>query len=292
MSSRIRSSVCLLCLFLLIAILPLSSSIQASAALSAPYDVVATVGNGQIHLTWNAPINDGGSHIVNYFIYRSTTSGGEAVMSPPIPFSYTTSYTDTNVMSGTTYYYQVAAINGVGQEGPISNEVSATASSSSSSSGSIPSAPTDVTASVSSGEIVISWNGPAYTGGSYCSYEVFRGTYPGGMSVLYDSLQGTYGNSFTDTTAQAGQQYYYYVVATNSNGQSVPSETVSATSPVVLPPNYYTSQSNNNSSLMIVALTVVVAIIAVVSLIFMIKRKKKRTPPAPSQYHPPVQPPE
>ena len=37
----------------------------------------------------------------------------------------TTSYTDTTVSNGTTYYYQVAAVNAVGT-GPGSNERSAT----------------------------------------------------------------------------------------------------------------------------------------------------------------------
>lgn len=156
--------------------------------------------------------------------------------------------------------------------------------------GVVPSAPTSVTASSVNGQVVISWQSPTY--GSVFNYEIYRGTASGMMQVMYDTqehlIQGT---SYTDASAQPGQQYYYYVVAMNSNGQmSTPSDTVTVTAPVIFPPNYYTSQSNNNS-LIIVAFVVIVAIIATVGFIIMRRRKRIRTPPLPPHYQPPMQPP-
>ena len=73
-------------------------------------------------LTWTAPASDGGSPITGYEIWRGTTSGGASLLTT---VGVTTSYTDSTVSNGTTYYYQVAAVNAVGT-GPGSNERSAT----------------------------------------------------------------------------------------------------------------------------------------------------------------------
>ena len=73
-------------------------------------------------LTWSAPASDGGSPISGYQIWRGTSSGGESLLTT---VGVTTSYTDSTVSNGTTYYYQVAAVNAVGP-GPGSNERSAT----------------------------------------------------------------------------------------------------------------------------------------------------------------------
>src|SRR5438309_724727 len=89
---------------------------------SAPINLAATAGNAQVILTWQPPASDGGSAITNYRVYRGATSGGEALLST---LGVVTSYTDTAVTNGLTYYYQVTATNGAG-ESPKSNEVSAT----------------------------------------------------------------------------------------------------------------------------------------------------------------------
>lgn len=72
------------------------------------------------HLTWKAPDN-GGSDIVKYEIWRSTTAGAEQKLgetTTPI-----TKYDDTTASpSEPVYYYYVKAVNGVGVAGP-SNEI-------------------------------------------------------------------------------------------------------------------------------------------------------------------------
>ena len=60
-------------------------------------------------LAWTTPA-DGGSAITGYEVWRSTTVGGEAFHVAPVGLG--TTYTDTtNVTNGTTYYYQVKAVN-------------------------------------------------------------------------------------------------------------------------------------------------------------------------------------
>ncbi len=67
-------------------------------------------GTGGIQLSWSAP----SGNITGYNVYRGTTAGGEsATPLNPTPLSATTtSYIDTTVVPGNTYYYIVRAING------------------------------------------------------------------------------------------------------------------------------------------------------------------------------------
>jgi len=83
---------------------------------AAPLGLTATATFGQVSLTWSASIG-----ATNYNIKRSTSSGSEVT----IASTAGTSYTDTSVLDGTTYFYVVSALNS-GGEGPNSLEVSAT----------------------------------------------------------------------------------------------------------------------------------------------------------------------
>ena len=72
-----------------------------------------------VSLTWMASP----STTVGYNVYRGTTSGGPYA---PIGSAATTSFTDTTVTSGTTYYYVVTAVGPNSLESVFSNEVYAT----------------------------------------------------------------------------------------------------------------------------------------------------------------------
>ncbi|HSK76711.1 MAG TPA: choice-of-anchor B family protein [Thermoanaerobaculia bacterium] len=91
--------------------------------------LAATAGNGQAGLTWAAA-----SGATGYGVHRSTASGGPytTVKSNIVG----TSYTDTGLTHGTTYFYVVTATNAEG-EGVSSNQASATPS--------VPVTPTTVT---------------------------------------------------------------------------------------------------------------------------------------------------
>ena len=90
----------------------------ASGQLPAPESVTATSGSEQITLSWNAV-----SDATDYTVQRSAASGGPYTT---IASGVTaTSYLDTGLVNGTTYYYVVSATNSSG-ESPNSVEVSAT----------------------------------------------------------------------------------------------------------------------------------------------------------------------
>jgi len=88
----------------------------------APHLTAATAGNANVQLSWDPPTSNGGSPLTGYRIYRGTAPGDETMLAD---VGLLTSWTDTTAVNGTTYFYEISALNRVG-EGPISNELSAT----------------------------------------------------------------------------------------------------------------------------------------------------------------------
>jgi len=83
---------------------------------STPTGLTATAGDSQVTLSWNSV--SGASY---YDIYRKSDS------TYPFYASTTdTSYTDTGLTNGTTYYYKVSALNSDGDESAATEAVSAT----------------------------------------------------------------------------------------------------------------------------------------------------------------------
>ena len=79
---------------------------------SVPTGLIATPGNAQVVLAWTAPADNGGSAITNYNVYRSTTETGTySLIASPTD----TTYTDTGLTNGQTYWYKVGAVNVVGE---------------------------------------------------------------------------------------------------------------------------------------------------------------------------------
>jgi hypothetical protein len=98
-------------------------AIDVVAILAPPTDLTATVeGTSEVDLLW---VGAGGS-VTGYDVYRGTTAGGESTT--PInssPLSATaTSYADTTVQQGNTYFYVVKALDG-DDVSPASNEATA-----------------------------------------------------------------------------------------------------------------------------------------------------------------------
>jgi hypothetical protein len=93
-----------------------------AAVPSSPQSLGATSGDSQVVLNWSAPASDGGSAVLRYNIYRSLSTGAEALYVSPAGTS--TTYVDGTTVNGTNYFYQVTAVNAIG-ESVRSGEVSA-----------------------------------------------------------------------------------------------------------------------------------------------------------------------
>src|SRR5438552_2355486 len=203
---------------------PRSSEASATPAApatapGAPRNLQATPGDGQVTLNWQAPSNDGGSPILLYTIYRSTTSGEEAFL---IAVPLVTTYTDATVTNNVTYYYQVSATNAIG-EGPRSSEVSATPNPPAT----VPGAPQGLSATPGDATVSLTWSPPSSNGGSPIThYKIYRGTTSGG-----ETPRATIGNvlTYSDTAVTNGVMYFYQVSAVNSVGEGALSGEVSVT---------------------------------------------------------------
>ncbi|HYS55922.1 MAG TPA: Ig-like domain-containing protein [Thermoanaerobaculia bacterium] len=105
------------------------SNVADTTAPTAPANLVASTptsnGNGsrrKINLSWTASTDNVG--VSGYQIWRATSSSGPFSQ---IATSATTSYTNTGLTSGTTYWYYVQAYDAAGNVSAASNTASATA---------------------------------------------------------------------------------------------------------------------------------------------------------------------
>jgi fibronectin type 3 domain-containing protein len=98
------------------------SSPSNEVVVVSPALTLEAVISTSVALNWTMPASTSG--ITGYNVYRSTTSGAEAT--PALASPTTSSYSDTTVVPGTTYYYRVTALGPNGEESFGSNEVYAT----------------------------------------------------------------------------------------------------------------------------------------------------------------------
>jgi parallel beta-helix repeat protein len=179
-----------------------------------PTSLLANAGDSFVELTWSAPSSDGGSSIIEYVIYRSTTSGSGFTF---IETSNDLNYNDTTVSNGIKYYYIVAAKNAIG-EGPSSIEANDTPLG-------VPSTPENTAAISGESYVYISWDAPSSDGGSSITkYLIYRGTTSGDLTYL-DEVSGVI--YFNDTTGSDGTEYFYKITAVNVIGESAQSTEVS-----------------------------------------------------------------
>jgi len=176
---------------------------------AAPGGLSASASNARVSLTWSAS-----SGATSYRVKRSTSSGGPYTQ---IAAPGSTSYTDSAVANGTTYYYVVSAVNSAGESGN-SGQAVATPSAPVT----VPAAPTGLSATGGNAQVNLGW--PASSGAT--SYRVKRATSSGGP---YTQIGAPTSTSHTDTAVSNGTAYYYVVTAVNSAGESGNSPQATAT---------------------------------------------------------------
>lgn len=189
---------------------------------SAPQDLLASPGDGEVTLTWAPPTFTDGFQVDDYLVYRGDSPGSGTFL---VELGDVLTYTDTGLTNGQTYYYQVSAET-VGGEGERSVEVNETPAT-------VPGAPVISGVEASDSQITLNWTAPVDDGGApILTYTVYRGLSSGQQTFL-----ASIGNvsGYTDMGLTNGVAYYYKVAAVNRAGQGPNSTELNGT-PENLPP--------------------------------------------------------
>jgi hypothetical protein len=187
---------------------------------SEPLDLKGELSAGKIRLSWSPPYSDGFTPILKYDIYRGTSPSEERYVAST--YDPSTEYADAGITIGYVFYYQVSAVNRVG-EGALSDEVNISTVLP-------PRAPGSPTMTEACGGIElidISWEPPTDDGWSpITAYRVYRGIASGNVS-LYQTV-GPNDGWFRDNWVIPGMTYYYSVSAVNLAGEGERSNELSA----------------------------------------------------------------
>ncbi|TXK80639.1 S-layer homology domain-containing protein [Paenibacillus sp. N3.4] len=176
----------------------------------APSGVYQLVGDQRVSLHWNA-----GNDVSEYVIKRAQQPNGAYTTLANLPLNVS-SYEDTGLTNGSTYYYVISAVN---SKGSIDSEIMTVT----------PSVPTDapsgVTAVPANAQVKLAWN--PVSGAE--SYMIFRSTSQRGpFQRVAQSVRGT---DYIDTGITNGTNYYYVIRALNTAGASSAASQVVAVTP-------------------------------------------------------------
>ncbi|MCS7183919.1 MAG: fibronectin type III domain-containing protein [Patescibacteria group bacterium] len=164
-----------------------------------PQKLETTVLSNGIRLTWQAPISNEGSSINFYRIYRSTSSLNNFVF---LASTTATSYNDYSAIENIDYYYQVRAVNSIGESKRSNIERNCYGNNCF-----IESVrcdpPQNLTIQNFNNKIKLTWN---YSGGEDF-FNIYEST--GDEYVLIATVDGT--NEYIRTGLVNGKKYYYYV---------------------------------------------------------------------------------
>ncbi len=169
---------------------------RSSAAQSAPTaPTLSAVPGNSIDLSWTASTSSVG--IAKYLVLRDGTQIGESI---------STTYVDETDVPGTTYTYQVVAVDTAGNRSAPSNAVTVTAPPHDTTP---PSAPSSLTAkALSSTQVALYWSG-AKDNVAVVGYDVYRN------GVLVTSTTKPY---FEDSGLTPGAKYTYSIKSRDAAG--------------------------------------------------------------------------
>ncbi|NDF30882.1 MAG: hypothetical protein EB147_01465, partial [Acidimicrobiia bacterium] len=179
-----------------------SAATPATVPLS-PLGVAVVGGDKRATITWSAPANNGGSAVTGYKVYRNgvllTTVAANV-------FTYTDTNAATGLTNGTSYYWEVRAVNLVGDS--TSSPVYATPFTQIG-------APTNLLAVRGNRQASLSWTAPTNNSGfTITGYQIERSV--NGTSWSIDSY--TSATTTTITNLTNGVLYYFRVTAYVNGG--------------------------------------------------------------------------
>ena len=206
---------------------------------AAPVNLSATVGNGQVTLSWDDPGND------TITKYQYSTNGGTNFTDIGSSDNETTAYTVTGLTNGTQYTLAVRAVND-GGDGTAST-VTATPET-------VPDAPTSLTATGADTSVTLAWTASVSDGGSAITMHQYRqkaGTdnYGNWTDIPESAPAGNNAIGHTVTGLDRGKTYTFLVRAVNSVGNSIASGEASAPTAPAAPANLSAAPGDGQAAL-------------------------------------------
>ncbi|MEN8163102.1 MAG: hypothetical protein ABFS37_03155, partial [Acidobacteriota bacterium] len=181
-----------------------------------PTGVVATAwADNEIRITWSSAAGAD-----EYYIKRSMISGGPytqvGTVSDP-----TTSYIDTTVSGGVTYYYVVTTYDAVDDcESGLSNEDSASTTGSCTLPPNFDGLQSVTTPQDATCTLDLAWTAATAPCGGAITYNIYRDT-TSGFTPGAPLVTGVTGISYSDTDGLVSGTPYYYIVRAVDSGNSV-----------------------------------------------------------------------
>jgi hypothetical protein len=179
---------------------------------SAPTNLAATVTGVSVGLTWTASTDNVG--VTGYSVYRGDTAGFTVDAGSKIADVTDTSYTDPNRPAG-NWFYKVKAKDAAGNASDPTDAVEATVTPQDTTP---PSAPTNLTASVTGDSVALSWTASTDDVG-VTGYSVYRGTTAGFTVDAGSKIADVTDASYTDSFRPVGT-WFYKVKARDAAGNA------------------------------------------------------------------------
>jgi len=179
---------------------PRSPCVSVTTIPDAPDNVSGVVtSQGSVTLSWSPVFGAAG-----YYIYRGTKADGSD--SSKVKTTSDTSYTNTGLLSGTTYYYWVSAYNSGGESSPTPYATIIP-----------PDPPSGISATATSpSTIILKWSSVFGATG----YNVYRDTTLDGRNrIKVGTTSSKSDTSYTDKGLLSGTRYYYWVSSNNDGGE-------------------------------------------------------------------------
>jgi titin len=203
-----------------------SSSVTPFTTPGTPTSVTPTRGNGQVSLSWTAPVSNGGSAIIQYRVqFAAEGSDDYSTWSSAVStLSTSTSYVVTGLTNGTSYKFRVVATNAAGN-GSYSSASSAVMPFT------VSGAPTSIVTTNGVSQVVLSWTAPTSTGGdSITDYVIQHSSNSGSTWTTFSDSVST-STSATVTGLTNGTSYVFRVAAVNAAGTGTYSSASASATP-------------------------------------------------------------
>lgn len=181
---------------------------------SAPGKPTGVAGNNQVTLSWNAPVSDGGSAIIDYRIQRKINGQPDSsFVNVTDSVSSSTSVVVTGLTNGTAYIFRVRAVNALNLLGPFSLNSSPITPVTT------PGAPTITSVVTGNSTATLTWTAPTI-GAPITDYVIqrkFNGTNDDKYVTISDGVSTA--TTYTNSGLTNGISYIFRVAAVNSVGQ-------------------------------------------------------------------------